>query len=89
MYLTYISDYDQNLKMSQFVLVRYQGAKISEDRKKIEPQYFEAYLQLKPEVSKIEFMKYRVFLNVSSDVEFQRWWVLKSKIFWPRINMLK
>ena len=51
MYLTYISDYDQNLKMSQFVLVRYQGAKISEDRKKIEPQYFEAYLQLKPEVS--------------------------------------
>jgi hypothetical protein len=51
MYLTYISDYDKDLKMSQFVLVRYQGAKISEDRKKIEPQYFEAYLQLKPEVS--------------------------------------
>ena len=51
MYLTYISDYDKDLKMSQFVLVRYQGAKISEDKKKIEPQYFEAYLQLKPEVS--------------------------------------
>ena len=51
MYLTYISDYDKDLKMSQFVLVRYQGAKISEDRKKIEPQYFEAYFQLKPEVS--------------------------------------
>ena len=65
MYLTYISDYDQNLKMSQFVLVRYQGAKISEDRKKIEPQYFEAYLQLKPEVSKIAFMKYRQSLRLT------------------------
>ena len=57
MYLTYISDYDQNLKMSQFVLVRYQGAKISEDRKKIEPQYFEAYLQLRPEVSMSVFVQ--------------------------------
>ena len=27
--------------------------------------------------------------NISSVVEFQRWWVLKSKIFCPRINMLK
>ena len=65
MYLTYISDYDKDLKMSQFVLVRYQGAKISEDRKKIEPQYFEAYLQLKPEVSNTYYL-FLIFLVFSN-----------------------
>ena len=27
--------------------------------------------------------------NISSVVEFYRWWVLKSKVFLPRINILK
>ena len=31
----------------------------------------------------------RVDINVSSAVEFQRWWVLKSKIFGPESKYLK
>ena len=30
-----------------------------------------------------------LFINISFVVEFQKWWVLKSNIFWPRINIIK
>ena len=32
--------------------------------------------------------RYLGYISISSVVEFSRWWVLKSKIFWPRINII-